>query len=49
MLALSLGMVLLGAAGLTGTVTSTPVLAATLLLIALLLAFDAGRTARDLW
>ena len=43
LLALAAGMVLLGVLGLTGFVTPGPVLAATFLAVAIILAFDAGR------
>lgn len=43
LLALSVGMVALGALGLAGVVTSGPILAAGLLGAAVFLAFDAGR------
>lgn len=49
LLALSVGMVAVGVAGLAGIVTLTPILAASLLAVAVVLAFDLGRTSTDLW
>ena len=43
MLALAAAMVAIGVAGLVGTVTPKPILPAIFIIVALILAFDAGR------
>lgn len=48
MIALAAAMVAVGVAGLVGTLTSTPILAASLLAVAVILAFDLGRMSTEL-
>ncbi|WP_224268515.1 hypothetical protein [Haloprofundus salinisoli] len=47
--ALAVGMVAVGALGLAEILTPRPALAVTLLIVALILAFDLGRTSTDIW
>ena len=49
LLALATGMVVLGALGLAGVMSAGPVLTTVLLAVAIILAFDAGRTSTDIW
>ena len=49
LLTLTTGMVAVGMAGLVGAVSAGPALAASLLAVAVVLAFNLGRTSTDLW